>query len=298
MIKKIIQTAVFFVAAAAVFGQSYSVEYLEGYVDVRRGGSWQELYIGDSVQSSDLISVEDGALLELSGPNGVVRLTKEGTYSIQDINRQKALQTDSGVDSLIGAKLKGILGGSSSHGVQISTAAGARGADAGSSDGIGWMESEVDEIIESGKLKIEAGDLDGAADLFLEAYDYAFDEEEEASALFYLAYTYDLMGKPEEAVEFVEEIYIDEADELYTDYFLLTGKLYLQLYQYEDAAKFLDSFDDTYASNLEKQTVFFLAGIAYDGLAEKQLADGMFRQAYALAPDSDIGKTSNRMLNQ
>jgi tetratricopeptide (TPR) repeat protein len=299
MCKKIFTAILLFVSLSAFLAaQDYTVEYIDGFVDVKVDGEWYELYIGDSVSMSDVVSLETGAVLELSRGGKVITLTKPGVYSMSDVGRQAKLQDTSGVDSLIGGKLKTLVGGGSGSGVEIATVAGARGADAGGTDDFGWVESEVDEIIKSGKSSIAAGDIEGALDLFYEAYDYALDNAEEAQALFYIGYAYDLLGKPADALRQLRDVAAEPASEIYTDFYLLKGKLHIETYDYDQAVSFLQAYDDTYASPEEKQTVFFLTGVAYDGLGQAQAADGYFQKAYSLDPHSDVGKTSNSLLHQ
>ncbi len=297
MAKRVITFLFFLTAVGTLFAQDYTVEYIDGFVDIKEGGEWYELYIGDSVRQNDIVSLEKGAVLELSRGGKVITLTKPGVYSISDLGRQADLQEESGVDSLIGSKLRTLVAGKGSD-VEIATVAGARGADAGSTDEFGWVESEVDEIIKSGKNSIAAGDVEAALDLFYEAYDYALDMEEEAQALFYIGFAYDLLGKPVDALRQLRDVSTEPNSEIYTDYYLLKGKLQIQTYNYEEAVSFLQDYDDTYASVDEKQTVFFLTGVAYDGLGKANLADDFFQKAYSLDPDSDVGKTSNRLLTQ
>ena len=299
MWKKIITVLLLFVSLTTfVSAQNYTVAYIEGFVDVKVDGKWYELYIGDSVGSKDIVSLEDGAILELSRGGNVITLMKPGVYSMSDLGRQAKLQDTSGVDSLIGGKLRSLVGGKSGSDVEIATVAGARGADAGSSDDFGWVESEVDEIIKSGKNSIAAGDIEAALDLFYEAYDYALDMEEEARSLFYIGYAYNLLGKPADALQQLQAASVDPSSEIYTDFYLLRGKLHIETYDYNQAVSFLKDYDDTFASPQEKQTVYFLTGVAYDGLGRENEADGLFRKAYDLDPESDIGQTSNRLLNR
>lgn len=286
-----------FIAAGPLFAEDYAVEYVDGYVDIKVDGEWYELYIGDTVSRRDVVSLEDGAVLELSRGGKVITLTKPGIYSMSSLGRQAELQNDSDVDSLIGSKLRTLVAGKGSD-VEIATVAGARGADAGSNDDFGWVESEVDEIIKSGKNSIAAGDFEAALDLFYEAYDYAFDMEEEAQALFYIGYTYDLLGKPVDALRYLKDVSAEPTSEIYTDFYLLKGKLHIQTYDYDQAVSFLEAYDNTFASLNEKQTVLFLTGVAYDGLGKSQVADDFFQQAYSLDPESDVGKTSNRLMIQ
>lgn len=291
-------TVLFLTFSFALVAQDYTVEYIDGFVDIKEGGQWYELYIGDSVSTTDIVSLDAGAVLELSRGGKVITLTKAGVYSMSDLGRQASLQDSSGVDSLIGGKLKSLVGAGDSSGVEIATVAGARGADAGSTDDFGWVESEVDEIIQSGKNSLAAGELQNALDLFFEAYDYALDMEEEALALFYIGYTYDLLGEPADALRQLNEVSTEPNSEIYTDFYLLKGKLHIQTYDYDQAVSFLGEYDDTYASPQEKQTVFFLTGVAYDGLGQNRLADDFFQKAYSLDPESDVGQTSNRLLSQ
>jgi tetratricopeptide (TPR) repeat protein len=223
-------------------------------------------------------------------------LTKPGTYYISQLHKQVAQRENAGFDSLVGDKLGSLFGGSDKSLVPTAVG-GVRGDEVTGGDDFGWIESEVDELIDSGKAALEQAEYDRALDLFFEAYDYSLDEEEETKSLFYLGYTYNVLKKPGQALEYLDDVNADPDSEVYADFFLLKGKILIETFDYETAVNFLSEFDDMSALKEDKQVIYFLLGIAYNGLEKGSQASQYFQKAYETEKDTDIGKAAYNLMD-
>ena len=293
--KTVLLSVLFILAAAGCFAQEYTVEYIEGYADGRIGGEWMELYIGDVLGSGDLIRLEEDSLVELRRGGTSLTVTKAGTFNIRDLHKQSRAREDMRFGSLIGNKLGSMFGESESD---VPTAVGGvRGDEVGGDDGFSWVESEVDELIDTGIAALGTEEYDRALGLFQEAYDYSLDAVEENKSLYYIGYTYSLMGQPRKALSYLRDIDAGPDSEIYADYYLLRGKILIETFDYESAVGFLAGFEEEGALKEERQAVFFLIGVAYDAMGNEGQASEYFRLAYETDTSSDIGKTAYTLIN-
>ena len=293
--KIVLLSFVFILSAAVCFSQEYTVEYVEGYADGRIGGKWMELYIGDVLGSGDLIRLEEDSLVELSSGGASLTVTKAGTFNVNELYKQSKSRENMKFGSLIGNKLGTMFGESGSD---VPTAVGGvRGDAVGGDDGFGWVESEVEELIDTGIAALGAKEYERALGLFQEAYDYSIDAEEENKSLYYIGYTYSLMGQPRKALSSLGDIDAVPASDIYADYYLLRGKILIETFDYESAVVFLTGFEGDAALKEERQAVFFLIGVAYDALGNKDQASKYFKLAWETDADSEIGKTAYHLIN-
>ncbi len=298
MNRLILVLIIFVIAVAApLAAEDLFVEYVEGYVDVRRGSSWQELYIGDSVSETDTVKVDDNSLAEFSGASRTFTLTKPGTYEIRSLLTASRRKEQSGVGTLLSGKMQSMFAPTGDSGP--STVGGVRASEAvNEEDEFMWVESDVQELITSGKELLEQEEYDEALELFEEAYDYALDLEEEYASLFYQGYTQAILGRPGAAMDAIADIDPAPEADYYYDYYLLRGKLLIDSFAFEEAAEFLTSFDEIYATPEQKQTLYLLTGYSYLEAEMLDRAEEYLQDAVTIDPDSDTGKTASELFEQ
>ncbi len=81
--KKIILISILLFICFNIFG--LTVEYIEGYIDIKDGDEWVELLIGDEVTEDDVIKLGEDSFAVLSGYGFDIKLTKPSIYYIKDI---------------------------------------------------------------------------------------------------------------------------------------------------------------------------------------------------------------------
>jgi tetratricopeptide (TPR) repeat protein len=284
-------------AAGSLAAEELFVEYVEGFIDVRSGGSWQELYIGDSVSETDTVKLDDNSLAEFSGLSKTFTLTKPGTYEIRSLLTASRRKEQSGMGTLLSGKMQSMFGPAGDLGP--STVGGVRASEAVSEENeFMWVESDVQELIISGKELLEQEEYGEALELFEEAYDYALDLEEEYASLFYQAYTQAILERPGAAMDVIADIDPAPEAEYYYDFYLLKGKLLIDFFAFEEAAEFLTTFDEIYATPEQKQTLYLLTGYSYLEAELLDRAKEYLQGAVAIDPDSDTGKTASELFEE
>ena len=274
--------------SAALFGQEFIVDYIDGIVDVLDGNSWLEVLPGDTLTAEDTVRLEAGAILELSGSRSRFTLSEEGRYNLKDLGKNSV--NTSGLGSMISYKLKTMV---NSEQRGQSAVMGVRAAEAEADEPLTWMSSESDEFIKSGKAELEKANYPEALGDFKTALEFALENEEETeadTARFYVGYVYTLMDSAGPALKYLNDVYPDSSQEYYSELIILKGNLLLSSFAYQTALDWFGKFEENAASAETKQTVKLLKGLAYLGNGDAKKAKTEFKAAKDLDPASDIGK--------
>ena len=205
--------------------EELTIEYLDGFLDIKDGEDWIELYIGDIVTDEDTVRLDVDSVAELVKGSEKLTLVREGIYLIADLLNRSGQQRSVGLASVIGKKISTIVSGEG--GQTQSAVMGVRGAE--QKDEVQWMSSDTEELIESGKTHLEEGNLDDAIAAFEEAFDFA-DESEESEVLFYLGYAYANIGELPNAIDYLDFVEPDPETDFYPDLILLKGQLLTEVF--------------------------------------------------------------------
>lgn len=284
--------------ATFVMGQEFTVDYIDGYLDVDESGSWYELYIGDPVAASDTVRLGADSYAELSNGVITIKLTRPGTYDIGELSSSARRTASSGVGGLILGRV-GRLTGQQEEQAQT-TAGGVRAAAAVKPNQPTWAGGEsVDELIDNGLGLLNQGEFQDAYWVFQEAYDYALDDDEYAKSLFYYGYGAALIGSTGEAFELLEEVGPDSDTDYFEDHVIVLGQLLIESFAYEDAIEYLALLtEDAGAEKGAQQSALLLAGLAYNGLGDVQLAKRYLERSRDALPDSEGAKIAEQLLGQ
>ena len=180
-----------------------TIEYIDGYLDLKDGNEWTELWIGDQLEESDTVRLAEASIAEITNGSATITITREGTYKISDLivgaNRR------SSIVGLIGNKLRTMM--IEDEAPVTSAVAGVRASEAVEKDVLSWAFETSDSMLEEGIFAFEDGYYEDAI--------YAFDEA----------------------------IYIAEEEnniqlQLYAN--LLVGICWIQLDDFEAAEEYLD----------------------------------------------------------
>lgn len=284
--------------ATFVMGQEFTVDYVDGYLDVDEGGSWYELYIGDPVTANDVVRLGADSYAELSNGVITIKLTRPGTYDIGELSSSARRTASSGVGGLILGRV-GRLTGQQEEQAQT-TAGGVRASEAVKQNQPTWAGGEsVDELIENGLGLLNQGEFQDAYWVFQEAYDYALDDDEYAKSLFYYGYGAALIGSTGEAFELLEEVGPEADTDYFEDHVIVLGQLLIESFAYQDAIEYLALLtEDAGAEKGAQQSALLLAGLAYNGLGDVQLAKRYLERSRDALPDSEGAKIAEQLLGQ
>jgi tetratricopeptide (TPR) repeat protein len=280
-----------------LFGQDFVVEYLDGYLDLDEGGSWYELYIGDTVSADDTVRLDDG-YAELSDGTLTIRLTRPGTYYVGNLVSSARRTNNSGVGGLVINRIGRLTGQQEEP--QQTAAGGARASEAVNQNQPTWAGGEsVDELINQGVALLQEGEYQDAYWRFLEANEYAFDDTEIARSLFYYGYSAALIGKTPEAFKLLYEVGPDPETDYYEDHVIVLGQLLIETFAFEDAIDQLEPLVESGAAEAgARQSAMLLTGLAYEGLGDVRMARTFLRRSRDLVPDSPGAEIAQELLDE
>jgi len=267
------------------------LEYVEGFLELKEGSSWVELYIGDTIPENSLIRLSDDGFAELSTRTITVTLSEAGTYETGALLRsgQKIAAWDIG--SVVNSKLSKLVG----PGQQGETAVmGVRGAAADEGE-LTWVE-EGGEFMERGKQLLQEGLFDEAIPVFRDGADWALTEEERNEYLFYAAYAHSLKGENALALIMLEDMQLAYGSENFTDYVLLKGKLLIENLAFNDALDLFAEYLKQPDMGETTQVVFFLSALCYQSLDNTTQARKHLRDAIQIDAGSEYGQAAQGML--
>ncbi len=292
--KKLLTVSMFlmFILILPAFGVEYTIDYLDGYLDIKDGGEWYELVIGEVVSDNDTIRLDKDSVVELATRGSKLTLTKPGVYIIADLLKASGERRSVGLASVIGSKIKNIL----EEPKQTQTAVmGVRGAK--SDDDLEWMSGDTAELLKSGKEFIGEGEYADAVGVLEEAYDFA-DADEEGEVLFFLSFANALMGELRVAIESLDMTEPDPSTDFFADMVLLKGQLLTETFAYQEAADWLTAYSaDLADDDASSQMSLLLQGISYKGRGENGSAKQALEKAVGLGAASDAGKAAQDILS-
>jgi tetratricopeptide (TPR) repeat protein len=284
--------------AAFVMGQDFTVDYVDGILDVSDGGSWYELYIGDPVEGSDTVRLGRDSYAELSDGVTTIKLTRAGTYRIGELSASARRTESSGIGGLVLGRVGRLTGQATQQ--EQTTQGGVRASEAVNQNQPTWAGGEsVDELIQNGLGLLNQGEFQDAYWVFQEAYDYALDDTEYAKSLFYYGYGAALIGSTGEAFELLEEVGPNPDTDYFEDHVIVLGQLLLESFAYEDAIEYLVLLaDDPGAERGAQQSALLLTGLAYDGIGNVTLARRYLERSRDAVPGSEGARIAEDLLRQ
>ncbi len=284
---------VMFAITATLSALDLSVDYVEGYVDIKDGSEWVALFIGDTISSESIIRLDEDSLAEISGPGVRLTLTKDGVYEVSKLVGARNEQSRIGLASIIGKKVSSVFEEKEDKGQ--TAVMGVRGAK--SENELDWMMGDTAELLESGKGQLKNNELEEARATFEEAFDFA-EIDEENEVLFYLGYTSYLMGSAREALGYFNDMFdISPKAEFFPNLLLLKAQLLAETFAFEEALEWLDSnMDAVELAPDNRQTAYLIEGLSYKELENASGAREALQKAVSIDPSSEAGQAANRLI--
>ncbi len=295
--KKLIALAgLLIIAVFPAISLDFVTEYVDGILDVKEGGSWYEVFIGDSLPDNAVVRLDEDSYAEFLYGNDTIKLSRAGTYELKKLVGAKNDVANAGMGSLFSGKFKTLLQEDSNK--TQTTVGGVRAAEAETVT-VDWMSSETAELISDGKSALEEGDLEEAESYFSEAYDYAADLYEESEALYFLGLTAALGGNYADALTNLDMADVEDDSEYYTDFYLLKGQLLVESFAYDEAFSFLEDYDVSAGKNAPQklQDIYFMIAVAGNNSGNKNAAQTAINKLIALDPGSETAKAAKSYKN-
>ncbi|HAK46079.1 MAG TPA: hypothetical protein DCO79_09215 [Spirochaeta sp.] len=280
-----------------MFSVDFTAEYVDGFLDIKDGSEWYEVYIGDILPADAVVKLDTDSYAELSFGNETIKLSRQGIYELSKLVDSKKEVAGAGTTSLFSGKFKTLHREDTTK--TQSTVGGVRAAEA-ETVSIEWMSSETAELIADGRDALEAGEFNDAYDFFTEAYDFSADSYEESEALYFLGLTSAVQGDYSDALMNLDMAEVEEDAEYYTDFYLLKGQLLVESYAYEEAFEFLDDYDSTAGKRTpaKLQEIYFLLAVAANNSGETVTARSAITKLIAIDPNSEIAKAAREYKNK
>lgn len=272
-----------------VSARDLSVDYLDGYVDVKSGGDWSPLYIGDTITDSDVIRLSEKGYVELTMDDVKITLDKDGVY---DVSKLVGQLEKAGKWGLQAASLAKLLKSDEAESRQ-SSVMGVRG-DIQDAEDVTWVDDDA-EFLEQGKALYEKGQYQKAMDTLGEGAEWYGSNYDEI--LYYKALCELQTGKSREMRESLSEINPSPEDDFYENYVILYGNLLIESQDYSEADTLFNTYLDESKTKTGEQTVILLSAFCAVQLGDLDGAKTKLQKAIDLNPGSKEGKKAADLLN-
>jgi tetratricopeptide (TPR) repeat protein len=274
-----------------------TVEYLEGDLLLQKGKEWVELSTGSTLSENAVIKLDTEGTVELRGKGVKIVLSKPGIYSVQDYVRKTQATASWNMDALLLNKVK-ILSGQEQK--EVAAVMGVRG-DKKDAEDMYWAtddESSQDGL-DQGLMEIKSADYAKAANTFEKELQTASGPEV-PFLHYYLAICYDKLDKVAQAAKHLEMTNVNEDNPLFFDFTVFKSKILIRFMEYDKALLLLTGYKANRASSStaqENQVVAYTMALCYMSKDEVKNAADSLKEAYALDPKSEMGKTAKKLLD-
>ena len=270
--------------AAAAGAQNLNVVFLEGKAEAGRNSKWADLAVGGSVHPGATIRLPAGALLRLSGMGVDITLARPGLYPLRDVAAARTSAFVGGGGGIAADACRLAAFGASTQGPVL----GAASAEP-------EKKGDVD-IVEAGKEDIRTKQYAAAQDKLKKALSSAKGNQGEIR--FCLATAYVLDGKLPEAWKQADGLAPGAGDPWAADFTLLRARLLLETSSYAEAISLLGDASKSMAGDAVRAPItFYLSALGYRGAGQSKEAALAFKQAAALSPATDLGRSAGMLAN-
>jgi tetratricopeptide (TPR) repeat protein len=291
-VKKLLLFVVAIGSAASLRAQAVDVLYADG-LEVQRGAGWAAVEAGATLEPDAVVRLAAGRSADLGRGNSVITLTRAGSYRIGDLLRSAASASSWSIGAVVGSKLSALAGANQGTDVRADVA-GVRGRKH-KADTMNWVLDEADEAIEAGLDLLAKGQRAEALSAFQRAEGLASDQDGRSEALFYGAYTSDLLGQKAQAVRLLARVSPSPDADYYRDFVLLKSRLLVEGAAAAEALTLLDAYIATNPSGADAQEALLLSAFAYRSLGDNPSAVATLNRVRDLGPATDLGKKAAAM---
>jgi hypothetical protein len=282
--------------STSLFAGTWTVDYLDGSLEVSRDGRWQEAAIGDRLEDSDQVRVGRATVAELSSAAGPATLSAPGVYKLSDLSQGPAATAGSSMRSIVAKRLSRLSGIRTGASTSDAAVMGVRGAAADKPTAVEWV-AEDEEQFKKGRALMESGRYAEAALLFVDSARIAIGDDR-AAAYYYAAYSYALQDRNAQALKCLAEVPVLERLPFYTELVLLKGRLLAASGSFAPSLDLLDAYLRAQPRGESAQEVLLLSALCLQGLKDPSAARSRLEEALALNPDSEAGHMAGLMLQE
>jgi len=275
-----------------IFASDFVADYVDGFLDIKDGADWLEVYIGDALPANAVVKLYEDSYAEITKGKDTIKLSRPGTYELSELlGHRNEVATTSGMGSFFSGKFKTLI--QEDTGKTQTTVGGVRAAEAETVT-IDWMSSETAEFIADGRASLEDGNYEDAYIFFTDAYDFSADSYEEGEALYFMGLTSAMKGSYGEALDDLDMAEVEEDSEYYTDFYLLKGQLLVESFAYDEAYELLADYNVSYGKNTPEklQNLYFLLAISANNAGEYGAAVSAIDRLIAVDSGSETARAA------
>jgi hypothetical protein len=288
------------VLATGVFAQAFSVDYLDGTVELKipkdtAGRLWKALVIGDSVATDASLRLGPSSSVELTRGRTRITILKPGIYMVADLSKAKEKASVAAIGPALTQKLTALT---TEKAPTSSAVGGTRGTEQGTSTGsVMWIEendevrTKVAEYMAGGKYK------DAVAELTKAIPDAATDQEE-AELQYLLAAAYYGDGETLRAYRTVTKLPTDTEAAYYPRDVLLKAQILVDSLDFGEALALLKPVIAAGQTGETAQMAYLLAGVSQKGMGDLASAKASFNAGYAIDPSTATATLIGRQLGK
>jgi tetratricopeptide (TPR) repeat protein len=286
--------AFLFVSSLGLWGQPVDVQFVDGMLEVRRGSAWHEVFIGDSLAGDSTVRLAENSTAELASGGNVIALHDPGLYRLADLLATSRQVATWDMSSVVGSKLSA-MGGKAARPDEQAAQMGVRGEARGEAN-LTWMDDEAEQLRKEALELMEKGDYGQAHQIFLEAVDFALDEEEAAEYSFYAAYAAEMGGDRPEAVRLLSGLEVGPEEPFYDDYAPFVTRISIESLAFSQGLALAKQYLAEKPQGPQTQTMLLLAAFAHRGLGDNAGFRESLEKARSLDPSSEQGRAAAHLL--
>ncbi len=271
------------VVAWGLFAQAYTVNYMDGTVEMQTAKGWKALSIGDQVPADSTLRISQTGSLELTRARTKVTLLKDGVYPLANLTQQ-AGKSGGGVGNSIAQKLQTMV----TEKPKASAAGGVRGAAQGSGT-VTWVD-ESDETRARAQALLDKGQFGEAAKLLSDALNDSASEADVPEFTYMLGLAYYDAGQTARAYRALSRVTPQTDAPWYARYVILKAQVLVDTSNFNEALSILAPFISTYPRGEPTQVAYLLSGLCQSGLGDRGAALAAFDAGYQLDPSTDTAR--------
>jgi tetratricopeptide (TPR) repeat protein len=276
------------VLAAGAFAQAFTVNYLDGTVEMQSARGWTSVAIGDKVPADATVRISQAGSLELLRAKTKITLLKDGVYSMASLSAAVGKGVSAGVGSTIAQKLQTLV----TEKPKANAAGGVRGAEQGTAT-VTWVD-ENDETRTRVEALLEKQRYAEAVSILNDSIKDAGSDVEAAELTYMLGAAYHGQGQTAKSFRALAKVTPQADAPWYARYVILKAQVLVETQNYGDALDLLTPFISAYPTGEATQLAYLLCGLSQDGLGDKGAAKSALDAGFQLDPASDTAKLINQ----
>jgi hypothetical protein len=288
------------VFSGAAFAQGFSVDYVEGTVELKipkdkAGKEWKILSIGDTLPADANLRVAAGSSIELTRTRLRITILKPGTYLLADLAKAKEKSAGTGIGSTISQKLTALT---TDRERTDSAVGGVRGAEQGTASGsVMWVE-ENEETRKKITDLMARGEYREAVTMVSAAIPDAASDGEKDELEYLLAAAYYGNGEALRAYRAIAKLSPEPEAEFYPKFVLLKAQLFVESLSFSDGLALLKPFIAAGQPNEVAQMAYLLASACQKGLGDEKSSLASLNTGYSIDPATDTAKLIKAQLGR